>query len=208
MQNHINHFLIVALVSVVAAFFPYLASQFFDSSQNHGILSADVFFLLLLFSLPEGKILYKLPVAVAAGVYAIASNEIDAYAITGVIILAVFAAACMPRKRKYMLPVYAAFSLFFLIADAGNFFYSTFVLTKQKHIFNKANIVDFTGQLCRPFLYSAERTFFMKLSCKREFRRISIAKTVMSERKAFLISDSFITVSFILLSYLSSQIPN
>ena len=73
--------------------------------------------------------MYKLPVAVAAGIYAIASNEIDAYAITGVIILAVFAAACMPRKRKYMLPVYAAFSLFFLIADAGNFFYSTFVLT-------------------------------------------------------------------------------
>lgn len=129
MRKSINHLSTIIFVSAIAAFFPYLASQFFDSSQNHGILSADVFFLLLLFSLPEGKILYKLPVAVAAGVYAIASNEIDAYAIMGAISLAVFAAACMPRKRKTMLPVYAVFSLFFLIADAGNFFYSTFVLT-------------------------------------------------------------------------------
>ena len=129
MRNYVTQFFIVTLVSVVAAFFPYLVSQCFDSSQLHGLLSADTFFLLLLFLLPYGKILYKMPLVVAAGIYGIALESIDAYAIMGGVILMIFFSAYIPRKRTPLLIIYIVCSLFFIIADAGNFFYSTFVLT-------------------------------------------------------------------------------
>ena len=117
------------LPSLIASIIPYLACNFFDTPQLHGIISADIFFLLILFLLPYGKILYKMPFVIAASVFAIVSNSVDAYTTMGVYILMIFATAATPRKRIFLLPVYSFFALLYLIADAGNFFYSTFVLT-------------------------------------------------------------------------------
>ena len=117
------------LPSLIASIIPYLACNFFDTPQLHGIISADIFFLLILFLLPYGKILYKMPFVIAASVFAIVSNSVDAYTTMGVYILMIFATAAVPRKRFFLLFVYSFFALLYLIADAGNFFYSTFVLT-------------------------------------------------------------------------------
>lgn len=116
-------------IPIIAAFFPYLAALFFDTPQLHGIFSADIFFLLLLFLLPYGKILYKMPFVVAVCIIAIKSNSIDMYTTMGVYVLMIFVTTATPRVRKFVLPVYSLFALVFLVADAGNFFYSTFVLT-------------------------------------------------------------------------------
>lgn len=114
---------------IIAAFLPYLATLFFDTPQLHGIFFADIFFLLLLLSLPYGRILYKMPFVVSVCLFAIVSDSVDAYTTMGVYVLTIFATTATPRKRKFILPVYAVFALLFFIADAGNFFYSTFVLT-------------------------------------------------------------------------------
>ncbi len=118
-----------AIVPILAAILPFVAMQFFDSPQLHGVFSADVFFLLLLLALPHGKILWKMPFVVAAAVFAIVSNSVDAYTVLGVYLLMIFASAVIPRKRKFLMPIFGAFSLLFFVADCGNFFYSTFVLT-------------------------------------------------------------------------------
>lgn len=117
------------IVPIAASFFPYVANLFFDSPQSHGILSADVFFLVLLLILPQGKILLKNPLVVVAGLYAVISNTIEAYAATIVYILMILATTAIPRNRKFVCPLFTLFALFFAIADWGNFFYSTFVLT-------------------------------------------------------------------------------
>lgn len=114
---------------IIATFFPYLATLFFDTPQLHGLFSADVFFLLLLFVLPYGKILYKMPFVIVACIFAIVSDSVDAYMTMGVYVLMIFVTTVTPRVRKNILPVYIFFALLFLIADIGNFFYSTFVLT-------------------------------------------------------------------------------
>ena len=61
-------------IPVLAALVPYLACQFFDSPLLHGIFSAEEFFLLLALALPYGKILWKLPFAVAIFGYAFYAN--------------------------------------------------------------------------------------------------------------------------------------
>ena len=115
-------------IPVLAALVPYLACQFFDSPLLHGIFSAEEFFLLLALALPYGKILWKLPFAVAIFGYAFYANSIDGFAVAGIYLLMFLFASLVPRQKKYLLPVFVAFSLFFLVADCGNFFYSTFVL--------------------------------------------------------------------------------
>lgn len=120
---------VLFIIPVVATIIPYLAAHFFDSPQLHGFLSADTFFLLLLLLLPEGKILWKIPFIVFVVLYAVSSSSIDSYAVAGVYTLMVFASAIIPRSKRFVLLVYTAFALLFFIADCGNFFYSTFVLT-------------------------------------------------------------------------------
>lgn len=120
---------VLFIVPVIATIIPYLAAHFFDSPQLHGVLSADTFFLLLLLLLPEGKILWKIPFVIFAVLYAVSSSSIDAYAVAGVYTLMVFSSAIIPRSKRFVFPVYTAFALLILIADSGNFFYSTFVLT-------------------------------------------------------------------------------
>ncbi|MBR3072904.1 sulfatase-like hydrolase/transferase [Fibrobacter sp.] len=107
----------------------WVTGKFFDTPQLHVFFSADIFFLLLLFLLPYGKILYKIPFVLACCIYAFISDSIDVYITMGVYVLMIFVTTATPRVRKFVLPVYSLFALLFLIADAGNFFYSTFVLT-------------------------------------------------------------------------------
>ena len=129
MHKYINRYFSLAIIPIIAAFFPYLAAHFFDSSQLHGFFSADTFFLLLLLQLPYGKILYKMPLVVAGCIWAIITDSIDVYVTVAVFIVMIFVITFVPRTRKCLLPFFVIFSLLFIVADSGNFFYSTFVLT-------------------------------------------------------------------------------
>ena len=113
----------------MGAAFPFAASIVFDSELSHGIVSADIFCVILLLATPKGKILWSMPFVVLAGILAIVSSTIDAYATAGAYIAVVFLCSLIPRRRCVLLPVFVSLSLFFLVADWGNFFYSTFVLT-------------------------------------------------------------------------------
>lgn len=117
------------LPSIIAPLFPYVASLFFASSQQHGLLSADLFFLTLLLALPNGKLLKSLPFIILLFLFAFLTNSIEAYAMAGVYIGFVFISAILPRKCFFLVPFFVFFALLFLVADWGNFFYSTFVLT-------------------------------------------------------------------------------
>ncbi len=70
-----------------------------------------------------------MPLFIAMCVWAIALDSIDVYAMACVFMVMFWGAVFIPRKRKCLLPVFVFFSLLFTIADSGNFFYSTFVLT-------------------------------------------------------------------------------
>lgn len=122
-------FLFVLFSSAMGAMFPFAACFVFDSVLPHGIVSADIFFLILLLATPKGKVLRSMPFIVLSSILAIISNTIDAYATAGVCIVIVFLCSLIPRRRSILLPVFVVLSLFFLVADWGNFFYSTFVLT-------------------------------------------------------------------------------
>lgn len=113
----------------MGAILPFAASIAFDSNLSHGVVSADIFFLILLLATPKGKVLWNMPFVVLASILAIISNTIDAYATAGVCIVIVFLCSLIPRRRSILLPVFVVLSLFFLVADWGNFFYSTFILT-------------------------------------------------------------------------------
>ena len=115
--------------SILGAIFPFVASLYFDSPLPHGLISADIFFLILLLALPKGKILWNMPFVASATLFAYFSNSIDAYASAGIFIVIVAISSMIPRKRSFLLPLFIILTLFFLIADWANFFYSTFVLT-------------------------------------------------------------------------------
>ena len=102
--------------------------QFFDSPLLHGVFTAEEFFLLLGLSLPFGKILWKLPFVIVAFGYAFYVDSIDGFVVAAIYLLIFGTTALVPRQKKFLLPVFTIFSLFFFIADCGNFFYATFVL--------------------------------------------------------------------------------
>ncbi len=66
---------------------------------------------------------------IVAALFALLSNSLDAYASAGVFIVIVAVSSVIPRKQGFLLPLFIALVLFFLVADWANFFYSTFVLT-------------------------------------------------------------------------------
>jgi len=119
----------VVLPSLVAAFLAYAASRVYDSPQLHGILSADILFLMVLLLLPQGKILYKLPFLLPAVVWALVVREYCAYVALGFSLLMILMTSFLPRRRGPMLLVYSVFAILFVIADAENFFYSSVLLT-------------------------------------------------------------------------------
>ena len=123
-----RNFFYLLFIPVLATIIPYCAVQFFDSPLLHGFFSAEEFFLLLGLSLPFGKILWKLPFVIVAFGYAFYSDSIDGFVVTAIYLLVFGTVAFVPRQKKFLLPVFTFFSLFFFIADCGNFFYSTFVL--------------------------------------------------------------------------------
>ncbi len=113
----------------IAAFFAYVACGIYDSSLLHGFLSVDVLFLILLLLLPQGRILYKIPLLVLVLIFAVIANSMDAYATCGLYVLMILTTSTLPRKRKYMLPAYVLFAILFIVADAENFFYYSVLLT-------------------------------------------------------------------------------
>lgn len=115
-------------IPILAALIPYCAVQFFDSPLLHGVFTAEEFFLLLGLSLPFGKILWKLPFVIVAFGYAFYVDSIDGFVVAAIYLLIFGTTALVPRQKKFLLPVFTIFSLFFFIADCGNFFYATFVL--------------------------------------------------------------------------------
>lgn len=124
-------------IPFLAAFAPYLACHFFDSPSLHGFFSAEEFFLLLALALPCGKILWKIPFVAVIFVFAFYEESIDGFVTAGVYLLIFLIASLIPRQKKFLAPVFLFFSLFFFIADCGNFFYSTFVL-KISDVWNLA----------------------------------------------------------------------
>ena len=116
------------IVPVIATIAPYLACEFFDSPLLHGFFSAEEFFLLLAFSLPSGRIIWKVVITVAICGYSFYADSIEEFATAGVYLLIFFIAASIPKQKKFALPVFIIFSLLFFVADCENFFYSTFAL--------------------------------------------------------------------------------
>ena len=117
------------LPAFIAAFFAYVAGSIYDSPQLHGILSADIFFLMLLMLLPQGKFLYKLPFIVLVSIFAAIAHSAAAFATWGLYVLMILVTSFLPRCRNFLLPIFALFSILFVIADADNFLYSSVLLT-------------------------------------------------------------------------------
>ena len=124
-----HKYIFILIPSLLASAIPFVASFVFDSNLPHGIFSAEVFLLILLLVVPKGKVLWKMPVIVFVCIWAIALNKIDVYATAGFYVTIIFFSSVIPRKRCFLLPTFILLSLFFSIADWGNFFYSSFVLT-------------------------------------------------------------------------------
>jgi hypothetical protein len=123
-----TYFFLFFFIPILASFIPYLACQFFDSPQLRGFVSAEELFLLLALALPYGKILWNLSFVVAIFGFAFYAKTIDSYAVVGVYLLMFLVASLVPRQKKFLLPIFVVFSMFFFIADCENFFFSTFVL--------------------------------------------------------------------------------
>ena len=121
-------FFVLFFIPVLATLAPYLASQFFDSLQLHGIFSAEEFFLLFALALPNGKILWKLPFVVTIFGIALYEETFDSFAVAGFYLLMFLVASLIPRQKKVLQPVFIIFSLFIFVADCRNFFFSAFVL--------------------------------------------------------------------------------
>ena len=117
------------LPSFVGAFFAYMACRIYDSPLLHGILSADVFFFMVLLLLPRGQFLLKMPFAVLICVLAVLTNSIDAYVTMGMYLFMIFVTAAIPRRRLFLLLVYEFFAVLFVVADAENFFFYSVLLT-------------------------------------------------------------------------------
>lgn len=117
------------LPALVAAFFAYVACRVYDSPQLHGILSADVLFLMVLLLLPRFNFSYKLAFLAPAAVWAAVDHSACAYATLIFYALMILVASVVPRRCRFLLPVYALFALLFVLADAENFFYSSVLLT-------------------------------------------------------------------------------
>lgn len=124
-----HKYILAITASVLGASFTFVASQYFDSSLPHGLVFADILFFILLLTLPKGNLLWNMPFVIVAALFAILSNSIDAYASAGIFIIIIVVCAMFPRKKSFLLPLFIIFTLFFLIADWANFFYSTFILT-------------------------------------------------------------------------------
>lgn len=117
------------LPSLVGAFFAYMACRIYDSPLLHGILSADIFFLMVLLLLPRGQFLLKMPFAALVCVLAVLTNSAEAYVTMVFYLLMIFASAVAPRRRLFLLLVYEFFAILFVVADAENFFFYSVLLT-------------------------------------------------------------------------------
>ncbi len=121
-SSQMNRFSLFFVAPVVAAIFPYIAAKWFDSNLQTGFFSADIFFLVLLFSLPAGKIIWKMPLIVTAALFTYWQNSAEAYAVLGIYTTMVFVSAIVPRKHLYSLLAFIFYSLLFILAIWGNFF--------------------------------------------------------------------------------------
>ena len=115
-------------VPIIAAFAPYLACEFFDSPLLHGFFSADEFFLLLTFALPSRNIVWKVVITAIICEYSFYANSAEGFATAGVYLLMFWVVTSIPKQKKFVLPAFVSFSLFFFVTDCENFFYSTFAL--------------------------------------------------------------------------------
>lgn len=124
-----HKYIFILILSLLASAIPFMASILFDAPHVHGFFSADVFFLILLLLLPQGKVLRKTPFIVSAVIFAVIENSFEAYALAGVYTIIVFVAILVPRQHLFLQLTFVILLLFVFIADWANFFYSTFVLT-------------------------------------------------------------------------------
>lgn len=128
LRNKLN-ILYFILPALVASIFAYAACRVYDSPQMHGVLSADVLFLLVLLLLPRGQFLYKLPFVALILVFAVFSNSAASYATLVLYVLMILMTAVVPRRRLFLILVYEFFAVLFVVADAENFFYYSVLLT-------------------------------------------------------------------------------
>ncbi len=117
------------LVPALASIIPFAACKFFASPNGHGLFSFDIFLLLLMMHLSRGKAMKKLVLAVVISVWGIYADTIQAIVISGLYVTMLFVTASIPRNKKFLLPVFFLFTLLFVVAECGNFFYSSFMLT-------------------------------------------------------------------------------
>lgn len=126
MKNFRLH--LIFLLPLVASFFPYLACHFFDAPLAHGLLNFDIFVFALLCCLPYGKLLWKLAFAILAFIFAFIGNDIGYYLTGTIYLLAILIFSLFRNKRKFLCASFFLFSLFAIVSDWGEFFYSAFGL--------------------------------------------------------------------------------
>lgn len=186
-----REFFVIFFIPVVGALFPYLSSVLFDSPLLHGIFSADLFFLLVLLLLPQGFVIRKIWFFLIAAIYTFYANTIDSYIVLGLYLIIFLTATLIPRKKRFLLPAFILFSLLFLTADAGCFFYSTFLLTFSD-VWNLARFYWWGPLLfvVVPTLIIALEILFAReiLWCNDRFK--------LSHKKGFLIIVFSLTLNF------------
>lgn len=117
------------LIPILASIIPFTACKFFATPNGHGLFSFDIFLLLLMLLLPRGKALKKLVIAVVISVWGIYAETIQSIVISGLYVFMLFVTAFIPRNKKILSPAFFLFALLFVVAECGNFFYSSFMIT-------------------------------------------------------------------------------
>lgn len=113
-------------VAVVATFFQFVTGYFFDSVDTRGFISFDVLLLTGLLCLPQKAYVRKLPLLALLVVYAWLFR--NSGGILSGILFAVLAlvASVIPRNRLWCTIYALCVSLFVIVCDWYNFFFSTF----------------------------------------------------------------------------------
>lgn len=113
-------------VAVLATFFQFITGYFFDSVDTRGFVSFDVLFLIGLLCLPQKSYIRKLPLLGLLVAYALlfrSSGGVPSGILFGVLALV---AAVIPRDRLWCKVYALSVSLFVIVCDWYNFFFSTF----------------------------------------------------------------------------------
>ena len=118
----------ILLIAVVAAFFPFLASDFFNAPILHGVISFDVLILAILFKRSPQRLLRQIPFCIICFLYAYLSNSLDAYTCAGIYFVWLWIFYVI-RNRFLRTAIFFLSLLAIFIADWSVFFDAAFSMS-------------------------------------------------------------------------------